>query len=295
MNRLMNRTGSGVRVVLSCAMMAVAVAVAVAVVRAAPDLPEEQVDSWNGFKRHGFTVAGKNAWVVVPAQPAPGAMWTWVTEFPKAFTERTGVPVLLKDHGIYHAHVPVYNGLGGDEQLKVMDAFYDWMVKHGFAPRPVLIGLSRGGITAYRWASKNPDKVAGVYGDAAVCDLKSWPGGFGKGIGSKGDWEHAKEMYGWANDDEGKAFQGNAVDDGPLEALAKHKVPLFHVVGTADDVVPVAENTAIVERKYRQLGGTITVVPHQAGHHPHGLDDPSPTVNFIVKALKDASLKEPGK
>lgn len=272
-------------------MMAVAVVEAVA----APDLPEDKMDSWNGFKRHGFTVAGKSAWVVVPAQPAPGAMWTWVTEFPSAFTARTGVPVLLKDHGIYHAHVPVFNGLGCDEQLKVMDAFYEWMVQHGFSTRPVLIGISRGGITAYRWAAKNPGKVAGVYGDAAVCDLKSWPGGFGKGTGSKGDWEHAKNVYGWASDDEGKAFRGNAVDDGPLEALAKHKVPLFHVVGKADDTVPVEENTAIVERKYRKLGGTITVVPHQAGHHPHGLDDPSPTVEFIVKALKDASGKEAGK
>jgi pimeloyl-ACP methyl ester carboxylesterase len=253
------------------------------------DFPEATVDRWQGHERHVFSVAGKKAWVVVPAQPAAGRLWTWVTEFPDAFFPRTGVPQLLKEHGIYHAHVSDFNRLGCDEQLKVMDAFYDLMVQKGFAKKPVMIGLSRGGFMAYRWAAAHPDRVAGIYGDAPVCDLKSWPGGFGKGKGSKGDWEKAKSLYGWKSDEEGKAFQGNAVDDGPLGILAKHKVPLYHVVGDTDDVVPVAENTGIVERKYKQLGGEITVMHHAAGHHPHGLDDPAPTVAFIVKALKAAN------
>lgn len=253
------------------------------------DFPGGKTDTWQGCRRHVFTVAGKTAWVVEPAKPAPGGLWTWVTEFPDAFTARTGVPALLKDHGIYHAHVSDFNRLGCDEQLKVMDEFYDLMVRHGFAKKPVLIGLSRGGFMAYRWAAKHPDRVAGIYGDAPVCDLTSWPGGFGKGKGSKSDWEAAKRLYGWKNDEEGKAFRGNAVDDGPLAALARHKVPLFHVVGTADDVVPVTENTAVVERKYLKLGGKMTVVPHQAGHHPHGLDDPAPTVRFIVEAATTAN------
>jgi hypothetical protein len=49
-------------------------------------------------------------------------------------------------------------------------------------------------------------------------------------------------------------------------------------------VVPVAENTAILEKRYRELGGTIKVIHKPGvGHHPHGLDDPAPVVEFILK------------
>ena len=57
--------------------------------------------------------------------------------------------------------------------------------KFGFAKKAALVGLSRGGLYCYNWAVANPDKVASLYGDAPVCDFKSWPGGKGKGKGSK--------------------------------------------------------------------------------------------------------------
>lgn len=250
--------------------------------------PAEKVDQWQGHERHVFEVAGKTAWVVVPDRPQEGRLWTWVTEFPEAFLARTGVPTLLKEHGVYHAHVSDFNRLGCDAQLQVMTAFYELMVQKGFAPKPVLIGLSRGGFMAYRWAVAHPQSVAGIYGDAPVCDLKSWPAGFGAGQGSPSDWEQAKKLYGWSTDKQVRAFAENPVDHKPLAILAKHRIPLYHVVGRNDDVVPVAENTSIVERKYRQLGGSIAVITHEAGHHPHGLDDPAPTVNFILQALQQA-------
>jgi len=64
----------------------------------------------------------------------------------------------------------------------------------GFAEKPALIGLSRGGLYCYNWAIENPDKVACIYGDAPVCDMKSWPGGKGKGVGSPDSWKQAMEV-----------------------------------------------------------------------------------------------------
>ncbi len=59
---------------------------------------------------------------------------------------------------------------------------------------------------------------------------------------------------------------------------------LIHVVGDADNTVPPAENTAIIEARYKKLGGTIQVIHKPGiGHHPHGLDDPTPVVEFILK------------
>lgn len=48
-------------------------------------------------------------------------------------------------------------------------------------------------------------------------------------------------------------YRGNPVDN--LEPQARAGVPLLPVVDDADDVVPVAENTAILEARYKPLGG----------------------------------------
>ncbi|WAC20630.1 prolyl oligopeptidase family serine peptidase [Luteolibacter sp. SL250] len=245
-------------------------------------------DQWRGHTRHRFEVSGHQAWVVEPSNPLPGKPWTWCTEFPDAFTDRTGVPQLL-EKGIHHAHISDFNRLGCEEQLRLMDEFHKVMVSKGFAAKVGLIGISRGGFMAYRWAQRNPDKVVFIYGDAPVCDLKSWPGGFGKGKGSPKDWQHAKNLYGWKSDEEARAFRGNALDEEPLSRLAAAKIPLLHVVGDADDVVPVAENTAILAERYRKLGGDIAVLHHAAGHHPHGLDDPAPVVRFMLGHLAPAN------
>ena len=61
-------------------------------------------------------------------------------------------------------------------------------------------------------------------------------------------------------------------------------MPLLHVCGTADKVVPIAENTALLEERYIALGGPIEVIHKKdVGHHPHSLQDPFPIVDFILK------------
>jgi hypothetical protein len=59
-----------------------------------------------------------------------------------------------------------------------------------------------------------------------------------------------------------------------------------------DDVVPVEENTAVIEQRYKALGGTITVFRKPGvGHHPHGLDDPKPVVDLIEAYTARADLE----
>jgi len=48
--------------------------------------------------------------------------------------------------------------------------------------------------------------------------------------------------------------------------------------------VPWDENTGVLAERYRKLGGSITLIPKSgAGHHPHGLQDPTPIVEFILQ------------
>lgn len=241
---------------------------------------DDRVNDWYGFRRVNFTVDGCPAWIVEPKQNAPGNPWVWCMEFPEAFTERTGVRELLAK-GFHYVYVEVGNQFGSPESLRHFDAFYRELVRRKLASKGALIGLSRGGLYAYNWAAKNPDKVICIYGDAPVCDFKSWPGGKGKSQGSSSDWAALMKCYKFTTEDEAMKWPGNPVDS--LKPLAEAKIPLLHVVGDADATVPVGENTAMVEKRYGDLGGKITVI-HKVGvgHHPHGLDDPKPVVDFIV-------------
>lgn len=241
--------------------------------------PGEKADTWHGFRRHVFTIDGCEAWVVEPRKALPGNPWTWCMEFPDDFTERTGVPGLLEE-GFHHLHIQVGNTFGCPTALGHFDAFYAAVTEKGLAAKGTLIGISRGGLYAYNWASLNPNKVVCIYGDAPVCDFKSWPEGKGAGNGSVDDWKALIQCYGFRDEAEALAWPNNPVDR--LEPLARAGIPLVHVVGDMDESVPVAENSAVVERRYRALDGAIFVFHKPlVGHHPHGLDDSRPLVELI--------------
>ena len=249
--------------------------------KAALTFPGETIDQWNGHVRHRFRFDGRDAWVVVPAAPLPGNPWSWCMMFPDAFVQRCAAPQLVAA-GFHHAFLDVGNTFGSPTAVAQLDAFRDELVRRGLAPRAALIGLSRGGLYAHRYAAEHPEKVAVIYDDAAVCDFKSWPGGKGKGRGSPKDWAACLEAYGFADDTAALAWRGNPVDT--LPTLAAAGIALVQVVGDTDDVVPPAENADLVIDRYKKLGGTIEVFRKpDCGHHPHGLDDPGPVVAFILK------------
>lgn len=243
---------------------------------------------WNGFDRYDFEAAGNPAMVVAPKEAAPGNPWLWHGEF---FGHKPAPDIALLGRGFHVVYLGVPNRLGSPSAVTNWNLFYGELTgRHGFARKVALVGLSRGGLYCYNWAVANPGRVACIYGDAPVCDFKSWPGGFGKGKGSPADWKLVKEQYGFSSDDEAKAYMYNPVDS--LSVLAAAGVPLLHVFGDADDAVPWEENTGLVAERYRKLGGSITLIRKPGvGHHPHGLDDPMPIVEFLWTNTADAEAK----
>jgi pimeloyl-ACP methyl ester carboxylesterase len=241
--------------------------------------PGKQSD-WHGFRRYDFEVDGKPALVVVPDQPAVGRPWVWHGEF---FGHKPAPDVALLKRGFHVAYLRVPDLLGAPVAVAHWNAFYKELTeKYGLAKKVALVGLSRGGLYCYNWAAANPEKVACIYGDAPVCDFKSWPGGKGKGKGSARDWKLVLERYGFPDEAAALAYTKNPVDN--LAPLAAAKVPLLHVYGDADEDVPWDENTGLLADRYRKLGGSIELIAKPGvGHHPHGLDDPAPIVDFIVK------------
>ena len=237
-----------------------------------------QRSDWFGFDRYDFQIAGKPVLVVVPQRAAPGNPWVWHGEF---FGHKPNPDIALLGRGFHIVYMTVPDMLGCREAVEFWNAFYRELTgTYGFAKKVALVGLSRGGLYCYNWAAANPDKVACIYADAPVCDFKSWPGGKGKGKGSPSDWQLVLQRYHFSSEAEAIAYRRNPVDN--LAPLAAEHVPLLHVYGDADDVVPWDENTGIVAERYRKLGGEITLIAKPGvGHHPHGLDDSTPIINFI--------------
>ncbi|APZ92417.1 alpha/beta hydrolase family protein [Fuerstiella marisgermanici] len=233
---------------------------------------------FQGFDRYDFVHDGTQCIVVVPKNAAPGKPWIWRARF---FGHEPQADKALLEKGFHVVYAEVGGLFGSPKAVAIWDEFYRFLTEeHGFANKVALEGMSRGGLIIYNWAAKNPDKVSCIYADAPVCDFKSWPGGKGKGKGSPGDWQRCLKAYG-LSEEQALSWRRNPIDN--LKPLAKADVPLLHVVGAADVVVPVEENTAIIEQRYKELGGKITVISKAGvGHHPHSLKDPSPIVDFVV-------------
>lgn len=249
---------------------------------------------WNGYVRYDFKVDGKPVLVVTPKTPAPGRPWVWHGEF---FGHKPAPDIALLGKGFHVVYMRVPNMLGSPRAVQHWNAFYQELTqKYGFAKKTALVGLSRGGLYCYNWAAANPNQVACIYGDAPVCDFRSWPGGKGKGKGSPRDWKLVLETYGFKNEADALAYARNPVDN--LEPLAKAGVPLLHVYGDADKVVPWDENTGVIAERYRKFGGSIKLIAKPGvGHHPHGLKDSTPIIEFITKhaAAKHTAPAKPVK
>ncbi len=246
-----------------------------------PPFPGER-SSFRSYDRYDFLHEGKACIVVTPKTVAKGKPWIWRVQF---FGIEPQVDLSLLEGGFHLVTIDVGDLLGALKAVAIWDGFYEYLTQtHGFARKAVLEGISRGGLIAYNWAAKNADKVGCIYADAPVCDFKSWPAGKGASAGDAGNWAQCLAAYGMTEEEALKAAC-NPIDN--LEPLARAKVPLLHVVGDADEVVPVAENTAIVERRYKALGGPIEVIHKPGvGHHPHSLQDPAPIVQFILTSLR---------
>ena len=236
------------------------------------------VSAWKGYQRLDFTVAGRAGLLVRPKTPAPGKPWIWRTEF---FGNQPQADLALLGLGFHLAYLDLQDLYGAPVAIEPMNGFYDSLTKnYGLSEKVVLEGFSRGGLFAFNWATQRPNQVAGLYVDAPVCDFKSWPGGKGVGPGSPPDWQKLLKVYG-LTEAQAMVYDKNPVDT--LAPLAKARVPIFAVVGAADEAVPLSENIDIVEKRYQTLGGKIQVIRKPGGkHHPHSLPDPKPIVDFVV-------------
>lgn len=248
------------------------------------NIPEFPQNTYHGFIRHDFKLDDNDVIIIEPENPVPGRRWVWKAEFFNAFP---AFDLEMLARGWWLAFINVGNTFGCPAAMKRFSVFHREMTeKYKFHKRPVLEGLSRGGLYIYNWAADNTDKVGLVYGDNPVCDFKSWPGGKGKGPGSEDNWHDLIKCYEFTSESEAMAWPKNPVDN--VAPLVKAGIPLVHVYGDADEIVPWDENTKVIAERVKALRGDIKLFCKPGcKHHPHGPDDPAVLADWVLTNVLD--------
>lgn len=229
-----------------------------------------------GFQMIEFEFDGRDAMVVLP-EKSNGRL-VLKTEYFGAFPE---VEVQLVKNGFTLAHVRNTNRWGTEDNVDRQAAFIKRLAEeYHLNPKAVLVGMSCGGMQAVYLAAKYPECVSVMYLDAPVMNFCSCPGNMG--IATKERcWEefyNARRM----SRSELLIYREHPMDK--LPQLKEHNIPVILVYGDSDENVPYIENGIMLERFYRENNLCIKAIGKAGcGHHPHGLEDPAPIVDFILE------------
>lgn len=243
-------------------------------------LPSAQKSQWHGGIKYDFMFEGKKALFVTPQSPRKDRAWIFRPAFFGAFPN---ADIELLKNGFFLAYLDLTHRYASPPAMDEADKFYKFAVeKCGLSPKLVVEGLSRGGAFALCWANRDPSKFAAVYADAPVCDFNSWPS-------PRREKLFQQFLSEW-NMKSADSFKGNPVDN--YENLAKSGVPLLLIAGDSDKTVPFNENGKIYAQRFQRAGGNVTItIKKGCDHHPHGLANPAPTVDFIIKAFENVEQK----
>ena len=201
------------------------------------------------YDRYAFELPGVegNITVIAPKTPAAGKPWVFRAEF----VDRDAViDLALLAKGFHIVTGPVSFNADGPI-LAQWNAVYQHLTEHGFSKKPVLEGAGRAAGEAIGWAVENPDKVSCLYGENPVL----------RGFMSK----------------------STLLDN--LAPLAKAGVPILSVCGSLDPALN--DHTRVLEKRYKELGGPITVIIKEGeGHYPLAPKDPKVVVDFITEKTR---------
>ena len=191
-------------------------------------------------ERNGIKGQVKGQWrcvVVVPKVPAAGNPWSWRGCY---WDHEPQTEVELLRRGFHVAFIMSDPG-------KSWDAWYTFLTeKHGLARKPAFIGMSRGGVNEYAWATVNPDKVACIYADNPALRAESFL---------------------------------------KIGELAKNDVPLLHICGSLDFLLQ-QNSLVVENLYHQLGGRITMMIKEGAPHHPHSLRDPGPIADWIVKHVE---------
>ncbi len=249
--------------------------------------PEGEIVDWYGYRRHNFALDGSKGFIVEPPHPAAGLPWSWCLQWADSFVPRTPALKLL-DRGFHHVFFDVFSTYMNANGVKKLEKFYHLLQSIGFHKKAALFGMSYGGLFSLRWAAEHPETVGVIWLDAPVCTLAF--------RAERNESNTSPEFLKNCQQEAKKHFAAYHVADAgglaqhPLNPInnvlpiAKAQIPILAIRSGQDRSVLPESNIDVLEKRLLEAGGKIQVVRRNYfGHHPHGLDNPAPLVDFILK------------
>ena len=235
---------------------------------------------WRGFRRIDFDFGGRNAIIVFPETPNENKNWLLKTVYFDAFPE---FEIDMLNRGWHLVYLENESRWCTESDLDTKKDLVEYLHKeYGLYPKCVPVGMSCGGLMGVKFAGKYPECVSCLYLDAPTLNFLSCPAGLGASIHNFMD-EFTQDLGLTVVDL--LNYREHPIDK--KDVLLKNNIPIIMVYGDCDEVVPYPENGAILEKYYRDNGGIVeTIKKAGAGHHPHGLDDRTPIINFVEKYSK---------
>lgn len=232
---------------------------------------------WNGFKRLDFRFEGRDAILILPDEPQKDKKWLYKTEYFNAFPS---FEIEMLKQGYYVAHIDNKSRLCPEEDKVMRPRFCEFLkVEFGLNEKCLPVGMSCGGMQAVYFAAEYPQYVAALYIDAPVLNLLSWPLGLGE---SKHVCREEFEKAIGIPMSEMLCYRKHPIDY--KEALLKSGIPVFMICGNSDMTVPYNENGKILSDFFKANNGNLTeIVKKDCDHHPHGLEDNTPLIEFVKK------------
>jgi pimeloyl-ACP methyl ester carboxylesterase len=218
--------------------------------------------TWNGFDRYDYVmdsidfairpfhrdtaegtginkqVSGRfRCLIVVPKKMAPGVPWSWRGCY---WDHQPQSEIELLRRGFHIAFVMSDPG-------KSWDAWYQFITeKYGLSKKPAFIGMSRGGVNEYAWATLNPEKVSCIYAD-------------------------------------NPALYPESIQR--LSELARQDVPLLHICGSFDFLLE-KHTLVVENLYRQMGGRISVVIKEGTAHHPHSLQDPTLIADWMEKNVQ---------
>lgn len=198
-------------------------------------------------------VGERKGFIILPKNPATDGSkpWVWyaptIGGHPNRANEWAFRPLVEKGFAV--CGIDVGESYGSPAGRKVFTDFYEKLRRdYQLDTKVSLIAQSRGGLMHYNWAADNPEKVRSIVGIYPVCDLRSYPG-----------LMKAAPAYEMSADQlEQKLVEHNPIDR--LAPLAKAGVPILHLHGDSDNVVPLERNSQVIYDRYRARGGQMELI-----------------------------------
>jgi pimeloyl-ACP methyl ester carboxylesterase len=230
-------------------------------------------------------IRDRDAYLIQPTGKVdPQKRWVWIAPYwlgisrdGGAVEHRMYVDRLLAA-GFHVAGVNVGTSCGSPTGAEVFHEFYELLQKeYELNPKARLIGQSNGGLIAYAWAFRHPecvDKIAGIY---PATDFRTWPK-----LPQVITYPDPDLGYNLTLDElTARILELNPIDN--LAPLAKAGVRILHIHGDKDELVPMAENSTELARRYQELGGRaeIVVIPGLAHGGPVFYQN-EPFIEFLL-------------